>query len=107
MLDGPDWRQGVVPGQFTLGGNGTTLVAVANTAVVLHAALQVQMVAVEALSTNAGSVRIGVSTVTNDNTATGGLELAPGAMLAFPVVDLSQVWVTGAAGDGVTWLYWT
>ena len=107
MPDFPDWSNPVVPGTFTLAGQSAKLVAVTGTRVPFAAAPTLaKMVMAEARATNAGTVYLGSSTVTADETATGGLQLQPGALVAFPCNDLATVYVNGAAGDGVTFMYW-
>lgn len=107
-LDFPDWSNNITPGVFTLAGQAAKLVALTGTAVPLVAGLTLcKMVMVEARATNSTTVYLGSSTVTADETATGGLQLAPGAIIAFPVNDLHTVYVNGTAGDGVSFMFWT
>lgn len=107
-LDFPDWSDPVIPGQFTLTGQGVKLVAVTGTRVAIAASTVAKQVVVKARATNAGTIYLGSVTVTNDETAgTGGLQLSPGDMIAFPVADLATVYINGTAGDGVTFAYWS
>lgn len=106
--DFPDWGPAVRAGRFILGGSGVKTVAVAGTAVALRGATPCQQVMLRARRSNAGLVYVGPSTVTRDEAAlTGGLQLAAGDMIAFPVDDLANVFVNGALGDGVSYLWWT
>jgi len=107
MIDRPDWTNPIAPGTFTLGGNGVTKVSVTGTAVVLHAAQACQVAMVKARKANVGTVYVGTSSVTNDETAgTGGLQLSPGDVITFSETDLSHLYINGAAGDGVSYLWW-
>lgn len=107
-LDSPDWSTAVAPGKFTLTGQGYVAVAVTGTRVPLAAAsTPCTMVGLSTPQDNGGPLYVGVSTVTNDRTATGGFQLWPGAMIFLPVTDLHNVYVNGTAGDGVSIMYWT
>ena len=107
-LDFPDWSNNITPGVFTLAGQAAVLVAVTGTAVPLVGVLTLaKMVMVEARGVNVGTVYLGSSTVKNDESAQGGLQLGPGAIIAFPVNDLHTVYVNGSAGDGISLMYWT
>lgn len=107
MPDFPDWSNPVVPGTFTLAGQSAKLVAVTGTRVPFAAASTlIKMVMVEARAANVGTVYLGSSSVTNDEGSNGGLQLQPGALVAFPCNDLATVYVNGAAGDGVSFMYW-
>jgi len=108
VLDFPDWSDPVIPGEFTLAGQGVKLVAVTGTAVAIKASTAVKQVMVKARTANAGTIYLGSSTVTANETAgTGGLQLSPGDMVAFPVPNLAGVYINGTAGDGVSFAYWT
>lgn len=105
--DFPDWSNPVIPGVFLLTGSGVTLVVVTGTAVALRAATTIKQVMVKARASNAGTVYLGKSGVTNDETATtGGLQLSPGDMVSFPETDLAHIFVNGTAGDGVSYAWW-
>lgn len=99
----------IVPGVFGLAGNGVAKVVSTNTAVAIAASsTPSKVLMLKARSANAGTVYIGTSTVTNNETAaTGGLQLDPGDMIVFTATDLATVYVNGSAGDGVSFLYWT
>lgn len=106
--DFPDWSDPVIPGVFTLAGQGIKLVAVTGTAVAIRATTVAKQVIVKARAANAGTIYLGTATVTNDETAgTGGLQLSPGDMVAFPLADLALIFINGIAGDGVSFAYWT
>lgn len=106
--DFPDWSDPVIPGVFTLAGQGVRLVAVTGTAIAIKATTVAKQVIVKARAANAGTIYLGASTVTADETAgTGGLQLSAGDMVAFPVADLALVFINGTAGDGVSYAYWT
>lgn len=96
----------IVPGVFTLTGQSVKKVAVTGTRVQLHASLTVKVVMIKARATNSGTIYLGTVTVTNDETATGGLQLDPGDLIAFTDTDIGNVYLNGAAGDGVTFLWW-
>lgn len=90
-----------------LKGNGHTDIAVTGTAIVLRAPTHCRQVMIKADPDNVGTVYIGVSTVTNSQSAlTGGMQMAPGDANTFPVTSLSLVYINGAAGDGVSYLWW-
>lgn len=108
VLDYRDYQNPVRAGDFALAGQGVTLVAVGGTAIALHAATTIQQVMLRARVTNSGIVYVGSSTVTNNETAgTGGLQLSPGDYIVFPESDLAHIFVNGAAGDGVSYMFWT
>lgn len=98
----------ILPGVFALSGNGVTKVAVSGTAIVLHTTLACKVVMVKARSANSGTIYIGTSTVTNNETAgTGGLQMDPGDIIVFTSTDLGTIYINGTAGDGVSFMYWT
>lgn len=108
VADFPDYGPAVRAGLFTLAGSGVRVVAVAGTRIALRAATSCQQVMVKARRANAGIVYLGGSGVTNDETAgTGGLQLSAGDMVVFPVDNLANVFINGAAGDGVSYAWWT
>ena len=97
----------IIPGVFSLNGNGVTKVAVTGTAIVLHSSLAVKVVMIKARNANNGTVYLGISTVTNNETAgTGGLQLDPGDMVAFTNTNLNTIFINGTAGDGVSYAWW-
>lgn len=107
-VDYPDWAEAIRAGLFSLAGSGVRVVAVAGTPIALRAATPCQQVMVKARRANAGTLYLGGAGVTRDETAgTGGLQLAAGDMIVFPVDNLGNVFVNGAAGDGVSYLWWT
>ena len=107
MTDFVDFSSPVEPGEFNLGGQGVTLVAAGPTRTQLRASQKVKQVSVKARKANVGTVYLGTVTVTADETpGTGGYQLSPGDMHTFPVLDIGTVYVVGAAGDGVSYLFW-
>lgn len=107
-LDFPDGQARIVAGQFTLAGSGHTSIAVTGTPLALRAATTIQQVAIRADRENVGTIYVGISTVTGDNTALlGGFHLYPGDAIVFPETDLAHVFINGAAGDGVSYQWWT
>lgn len=108
-ISGVSGNVDIVPGVFALTGNGVKLVAVTHTAVALVAgATPSKVLIVKGRRANAGTVYLGISTVTDDETpATGGLQIDPGDVLAFTATDLRTVYINGLAGDGVTFAYWS
>lgn len=97
----------ITPGTFTAGGQGVTKVAVTGTAVQLKSTTAIKVLIIKARSANAGTLYLGKSTVTNDETAgTGGLQLDPGDMVTFTDVDTANIYINGTAGDGVSYMYW-
>lgn len=108
MIDRSDWTRGIGPGSFAIGGQLVKLVAVTGTAVAIGAAVKVKVVAVKARRSNSGTVYVGSSTVTNDeSTTTGGLQMDPGDLMLFAVDSLATFYVNGTAGDGVSIAWWT
>lgn len=98
----------IIPGVFALSGNGVKLVAVTATAIALAAgSTPTKVVMVKARRANAGTIYLGTATVTNNEAATGGLQLDPGDFAVFTATDLHTIFINGAAGDGVTFAYWT
>jgi hypothetical protein len=94
-----------VTGQ-ALVGTGHKDIAASGTAVALRAATACLSVTVKADTNNAQRVYVGISTVTNDETAgTGGLQLEPGESISMNVANLSTVFINGEAGDGVSYLW--
>lgn len=55
---------------------------------------------ISAISTNTSSVYVGGASVTSSN----GSELLPGATTSIAIDDVSHVWVSGAAGQRVSYL---
>lgn len=105
-LDFPDWTNPIIPGKFTLAGSGVTLVAVTGTRIALRASTAIKQVFVRARAANVGTIYLGGVTVTNDETATtGGLQLAPGDLIAFPELNLANVYIVGRASDGVSYVW--
>lgn len=98
----------IVPGIFQVGGSGVTVVAVTGTRVALRATTAVKVIIVKARTANAGTLYLGDSTVTNNETATtGGLQLDPGDMVTFTETDIADIFINGTAGDGVSYMFWT
>lgn len=56
---------------------------------------------IKALAGNSGNVYMNCDSTDDSDT---GFELAAGKILPFQVLNLSYIWVKGAAGDGVCWL---
>jgi hypothetical protein len=105
-LDFPDWTNPIIPGKFVLTGTGVTKVAVTGTRVALRASTAMKQVFVRARVTNVGTLYLGGATVTNSETAlTGGLQLAPGDLIAFPELNLANIFIVGLAGDGVSYVW--
>lgn len=97
----------ITPGSFVAGGQGVTKIAATGTALKLKAATTVKVIIVKARTANAGTIYIGTSTVTNNETAgTGGLQLDPGDMMTFTEVDIANIFINGTIGDGVSYMYW-
>lgn len=108
MLDRRDWNKGVQPGTFSLVGQGVTLVGVTGTAVPLRASTSAAVIFIRARRANVGLVRFGASGVTNDEAAaTGGVQLSPGDYAVVSETDVAHVFITGTAGDGVSYAWWT
>lgn len=106
-VDYPDFSAPVIPGLFQVQGQGVKLVAVAGTAVAIHAAQTCKVVIIKARAANVGTVYLGSSTVTNDETpGTGGLQLAAGDFLTFSETDLAHIFINGAVGDGISYAWW-
>lgn len=97
----------ITPGTFVVGGQGVTKIASTGTAVVLHSTIAVKVVMIKARTANVGTLYLGKSTVTNDETAgTGGLQLDPGDMVTFTDTDISHIYINGTVGDGASYMYW-
>ena len=93
---------GVLTGNPVLA-TGQVAIAVTGTAVQFPANALVNGVIVTAHGTNAASVVIGNSAVSNTLTGSGnGQELAAGASTSFAVTNTNQLWVTGTAGDWIS-----
>lgn len=106
-VDFPDWTNPIIPGLFTLGGSGVTLVAINSTAIALRASTLVKVTMVKARAANAGLVYVGAAGVTDDETpTTGGFQLAAGDIIVFTETNLANVFLNGAAGDGVSYVWW-
>lgn len=107
-VDYPDWSNPTVPGRFALGGTGHTDGTGLGSAVPLRASTSCVQVSIQADLDNAGTVYVGISTVTGDNASlTGGRHLDPGGAWGFPESDLAHVYIVGAAGDGVSYAWFT
>lgn len=79
---------------------GQAIIAVTGTAVQLPSHALINGVILTAHGTNAASLLIGGSGVTNTLTGAGnGQELAPGASTSFAVTNSNQLWINGTAGD--------
>lgn len=105
-VDYLDWSNPIIPGLFALTGSGVTLVAVTSTAIVLRAATACKVVLVKARAANVDKVYIGAAGVTaNEAALTGGLQLAPGDMIALTETDLSHLFINGTLGDGVSYTW--
>lgn len=98
----------IIPGIFQVGGSGVTKIAVTGTRVALRASTAVKVIIVKARSSNVGTLYVGDSTVTNNETATtGGLQLDPGDMVTFTETEIADIFINGTAGDGVSYMFWT
>lgn len=86
--------------------SGNKAIATTGTAVALSTAKQlVNGVLISAPAGNSGIIYVGDSNVTNTAGASGnGYGLPAGKDLPLPMVDLSQVYINGTAGDYVTWV---
>lgn len=104
--DSADWSRGIVPGTFVMAGSGARLVAVTGTAVTLRAATLSKVIMIKARLSNVGTIYIGASNVTaNETAATGGFQMAPGDALVLGDDDLSDIYINGTAGDGVSYCW--
>lgn len=64
-----------------------------------------QGVLIKAPSTNAGTIYIGVATVTTDyNATTGGFPIDPGESVGVPCRNVTEVYIRGTVGDKVAWM---
>lgn len=107
MTDRRDWAAGIVPGAFTLKGQGYVAIASSGTRVPLAASsTPCQVIVIRADKANGDVIYLGSSTVTADSSATGGLQLSPGDYLVCSETDLAHVYINGAAGDGVSYAWW-
>lgn len=97
----------VSPGPFgdTLYTGGRD-VAVNNVAISLNpaGALKCLRVWIQAKKANANAVYVGPSSVLN--TGANGIYLDKGVVLQLDFLDISNLYVNGSAGDGVTFIYW-
>ena len=107
MQDFPDWGKPVRPTLFTPTGSGVTVLATTGTAVAIRAATPSGKAVIKARRANAGTVYLGTSTVTDDEDPdTGGLQLDPGDFIVVSGTNLGDLWIDGAAGDGVSYAWW-
>ncbi|MHC5536676.1 hypothetical protein ACYOEI_00195 [Singulisphaera rosea] len=84
---------------------GQAIIAVTGTAVQLPSHALINGVIVTAHGTNAASITIGGSSVTNTLTGSGnGVELAAGASVSAAVSNTNQLWVNGTAGDWISFI---
>jgi hypothetical protein len=91
-----------------IGGTGSKAVAAGPVATALiGSATPCVRVTVKAWVTNTATLYVGLSTVTSDNTATGGFQLSPGEAMTFGVDDLADVYIHGTAAQGASFLYET
>lgn len=91
---------------YTFGGNGHANVSVTGTAVQL-AANACSRVIIAADNDNAGAVYIGGATVTNNEAATGGLQLDAGQHITLDVTNTNVVYINGTSGEGVGYIFLT
>lgn len=94
--------------------NGRKVVVTVSTPVALAASTAARKVIVQALDTNTGIIVVGgassgVGGALTDAAATrNGIALpSPYDTAEFDVTNLTDVLIVGAAGDGVSFLYWT
>lgn len=107
MIDFPDFGRDIRPTLFTLSGQSVKLVTATGTAVAIGSSVVAAVAMIKARRANAGTVYMGTSAVTNDETpATGGFQLDPGDAIVVSGTNLSTLYVNGTAGDGVTVLWW-
>jgi hypothetical protein len=91
-----------------IGGTGSKAVAAGPVATALiGSATPCVRVTVKAWVTNTATLYVGLSTVTSDNTATGGFQLSPGEAMTFGIDDLADVYIHGTAAQGASFLYET
>lgn len=89
-----------------LTGTGHKNIAATGTAIALRSSTACVSVVVKADAANAGTIFVGISTVTNDETAgTGGLQLEPGESIGIDVANVATVFINGTAGDGASFLW--
>jgi hypothetical protein len=82
---------------------GQVAIATTGTALALGSATLANGVIVKAASTNAATILVGPSGVTNTNNGTGnGYPLAPGEAISFAAANLNQVFINGTAADFVS-----
>lgn len=91
---------------YTFGGNAHANVSVTGTAVQL-ASNACKRVIIAADNDNSGAIYIGGSGVTNDEAATGGLQLDAGQQLTLDVTNTNVVYINGTSGEGVGYIYLT
>jgi hypothetical protein len=95
-----------LPATGVLTGSGHKDIVVTGTAVALRTTTTCTSVIVKADSGNGQTIFVGISTVTNNETAgTGGLQLEPGESIALDIADLADVFINGTSGDGVSYLW--
>lgn len=84
---------------------GRTTVATAGTRVVLGASVSMESVAVQALSTNTGTVVVGGSDVVAAAGTRKGIALAANDVVSVDTDDLGEIWVDSTVnGEGVNYL---
>jgi hypothetical protein len=92
---------------YTFGGNGHIEVASGGTAV-QGTSHTCKRVILSADTDNASAAYVGSSSVTNDTSAsTGGLQLDAGQSIVLDVTNTNTIWVNGATGVGVGYIYLT
>ncbi len=80
--------------------NGQAKIAITATAVQLPSNVLLNGVIITALSTNAASIEIGTSGVTNTTDGTGnGYILAAGTSISFAVTNTNVLYINGTSGD--------
>lgn len=83
--------------------NGQAKIASTGVAIQLGSNVLLNGVIITALSTNAATIEIGGSGVTNTTDGTGnGYILAAGASVSFAVTNTNVLWINGTSGDIVS-----
>lgn len=85
--------------------NGNTTLTGSTAQQILGTSTPAQWAIVRARAANAGTIYIGKSDVTADtNATTGGFPLSAGEMLGVPCNNLTEIYIRGTSGDGVSWI---
>lgn len=107
MQDFPDWGKPVRPTLFTPMGSGVTLLSATGTRAMIRSATPTGIAIIKARRANVGTVYLGTSAVTNDESSTtGGLQLDPGDFVVVSGTNLGDLYINGTAGDGISYAWW-